>query len=124
MIRALLVAALSLAALPLQAQQVQEATTTGTGAVLRGLDKINGNVVDIDIQNGGVARMGGLVIRMRECRYPEGNQAGDAFAFLTVTEPEKTYDTVFEGWMMASAPALNAMDHARYDIWVLRCKSS
>ncbi|MGB0800115.1 MAG: DUF2155 domain-containing protein, partial [Planktomarina sp.] len=28
------------------------------------------------------------------------------------------------GWMVASSPALNALEHPRYDIWVLRCKTS
>ena len=28
---------------------------------------------------------------------------------------------VFAGWMVASSPALSALDHARYDVWVLRC---
>ncbi|MGB0439332.1 MAG: DUF2155 domain-containing protein [Paracoccaceae bacterium] len=31
---------------------------------------------------------------------------------------------VFEGWIIASSPALNAMDHARYDVWVLRCNTA
>ncbi|MEZ5716636.1 MAG: DUF2155 domain-containing protein [Paracoccaceae bacterium] len=30
-------------------------------------------------------------------------------------------DPIFTGWMVASSPALNAMDHRRYDVWVLRC---
>ncbi|MDA9980314.1 DUF2155 domain-containing protein, partial [Yoonia sp.] len=30
----------------------------------------------------------------------------------------------FAGWMLASAPALNAMDHPRYDVWALRCITS
>ncbi len=32
--------------------------------------------------------------------------------------------TLFSGWMLASAPALNAMDHPRYDVWALRCITS
>ena len=28
----------------------------------------------------------------------------------------------FRGWMIASSPALMALDHARYDIWLIRCK--
>ena len=31
---------------------------------------------------------------------------------------------IFEGWMIAASPALNALDHARYDVWVLRCTTS
>ena len=30
----------------------------------------------------------------------------------------------FSGWMIASTPALSAMDHSRYDIWVMRCATS
>ena len=28
----------------------------------------------------------------------------------------------FYGWMFASSPALSALDHPRYDIWVLKCR--
>jgi hypothetical protein len=28
---------------------------------------------------------------------------------------------VFSGWMIADSPALSALDHARYDVWILRC---
>lgn len=110
---------LMLAATPAMAQ---ESATVGTGAVLRGLDKVSGEVTDIDMQNGGVAELGSLRVDMTECRYPEGNPAGDAFAFLNVWE-QGADQPVFSGWMIASSPALNAMDHARYDIWVLRCKT-
>ena len=28
----------------------------------------------------------------------------------------------FTGWMFASSPALNALEHPVYDVWVLDCK--
>ena len=28
---------------------------------------------------------------------------------------------IFDGWMIASSPALNPLDHSRYDVWALRC---
>ena len=31
---------------------------------------------------------------------------------------------LFAGWMIASAPALSALEHPRYDIWVIRCTTS
>ena len=40
---------------------------------------------------------------------------------------EKRYDEarqIFKGWMFASSPALSALDHPRYDVWVLSCSSS
>ncbi|MHB1111426.1 MAG: DUF2155 domain-containing protein, partial [Devosia sp.] len=31
---------------------------------------------------------------------------------------------IFTGWMFADSPALNAIDHAVYDIWLIDCKQS
>jgi len=30
---------------------------------------------------------------------------------------------IFRGWMFASSPALNALEHAVYDVWVIDCKT-
>ncbi len=114
--RALALAA-ALWAAPLAAQ---EAVEIGQGAVLRALDKITGDVTDFDLRPGATVRMGRIEISLGECRYPEGNPAGDAYAYLTVQE-EGRETPVFSGWMIASSPALNALDHSRYDVWVLRC---
>ena len=32
--------------------------------------------------------------------------------------------TRFSGWMFASSPALSAMEHPVYDVWVLDCKNA
>ena len=118
MIRALVVAMVLSA--PAMAQ---EAVSIGTGAVLRGLDKVSGEATDLELGNGQTVEFGRLRIDMSECRYPEGNPAGDAYAFLNIWEAGDT-TPVFSGWMIASSPALNALDHSRYDVWVLRCKTS
>ncbi|MEP2027754.1 MAG: DUF2155 domain-containing protein [Paracoccaceae bacterium] len=94
-----------------------------SGAVLRGLDKINGHHSDIEIPSGRVAQFGSLSIELTECRYPAGNPSGDAFAFLIIREVGKDAP-VYRGWMIASSPALNPLDHARYDVWVMRCTTS
>nr|WP_168733166.1 DUF2155 domain-containing protein [Thalassobius vesicularis] len=103
--------------------QAKEMAATGAGAVLRGLDKVNAQFQDIEILNGTSVRFQRLVIDLGECRYPEGNPAGDAYAYLTIRE-DGAAEPVFQGWMLASSPALNALDHSRYDVWVLRCKTS
>ena len=110
--------ALALLAAPAFAQTP---TTTGTGATLRALDKVSGKVQDITLPNGAQARMGKLYVTLGECRYPPGNLQGEAYAWLTVQDPD---GEIFSGWMIASSPALNAMDHPRYDVWVLRCSNS
>ncbi|SNS37743.1 DUF2155 domain-containing protein [Antarctobacter heliothermus] len=98
----------------------QETVSVGTGAVLRGLDKLNAKVTDIVLQNGATEVLGLIEIALKECRYPEGDPSGDAYAFLTIREAGIA-KPVFSGWMIASSPALNAMDHARFDVWILRC---
>ena len=90
---------------------------------LRGLDKVNGKSVDVEVQTGGSAEVFGLVVTLKECRYPTENPSGDAYAYLSIRDRQDG-KVFFDGWMIASSPALNALDHRRYDVWVLRCKSS
>ena len=105
-------------------EEVTEAVraVTGLGAELRALDKLTGEVGDITLANGAVGNFGYLRIGLTECRHPDDNVAGEAYAYLTITEETKPGDPAFQGWMIASSPALNAMDHARFDVWVLRCQ--
>lgn len=101
----------------------QGVTQSGSGVSVRTLDKLTGKVRDFDIADRQSETVGRIMITANECRYPQGNPAGDAYASLTINEIGK--DTpVFQGWMIASSPALNAMDHQRYDVWVLRCTTS
>lgn len=37
-------------------------------------------------------------------------------------EDDDADSTLFSGWMFASSPALNALEHPVYDIWVVDCK--
>lgn len=101
----------------------QPQATAAPGAVLRGLDKVSGQVSDIELLNGQTAAFGRLQITLAECRFPTGNRSGDAYAFLVI-RADDVEAPVFEGWMIASSPALNALDNARYDVWVLRCTST
>lgn len=110
---------LLLAAPIAQAQQA----SPGLGGELRVLDKVTGLVTDLTMQAGTAERVGLLTIRMNECRFPTNNPSGDAYAALTVTYRNDPLP-VFSGWLIASAPALNAMDHPRYDVWVLHCTTS
>lgn len=95
----------------------------GEGALLRGLDKLNGEAVDLELDNGYSVAFGDLRVDLAECRYPEDNATGEAYAFLTIYDGVEAVDPLFQGWMIASSPALSALDHARFDIWVLRCKT-
>jgi hypothetical protein len=92
----------------------------GTGATLRGLDKIDGQVTDLDVGVGDTVTFGRLRITLGECRYPSANPAGNAYAWLDI---QQDGERLFDGWMIASSPALSALDHPRYDVWVIRCST-
>lgn len=99
-----------------------QAVDGAAGAVLRGLDKVSGEVRDLDLAVGETAQLGRLSVSLGECRYPAQNPAGDAYAWVEI-EAEGRSDPAFQGWMVASSPALSALDHPRYDVWVIRCRS-
>jgi len=101
----------------------QEQAVGAQAALLRLLDRVSGEVQDISMQVGQSQAMGFISIRLDECRYPVDNPIGDAYARLTVTDQRRN-EQLFSGWMLASSPALNPLDHARYDVWVLRCEIS
>lgn len=89
------------------------------GAVLRGLDTLNGSVSDLVLAVGETVRFGHLEITLDTCRI-----LGDsATAFLRIRDIREDSPR-FEGWMFASSPALSALDHPRYDVWVLSCSTS
>jgi hypothetical protein len=106
---------------------VREAVTlevaSATSGELRVLDKLTGYVTDLNLGTGETASLGFLTVTMNDCRYPVENPSGDAFTELLVRDTRET-TPLFSGWMLASSPALNAMDHPRYDVWALRCITS
>lgn len=90
---------------------------------LRVLDKITGSVTDLTLAKGETATVGHLSVTLDDCRYPVDNPSGNAFGALAVYY-QNAPEPVFRGWMIAQAPAINAMEHPRYDVWVLRCITS
>ncbi|RYH11108.1 DUF2155 domain-containing protein [Tropicimonas sp. IMCC6043] len=111
----------SLAAAPVIAQQeTARPATSARSATIRVLDKISGETTDIGIGRGETKVVGRLAIVLGDCRYPTNNPNSDAFGWLEIRDSD--LDKVsFSGWMIASSPALNALDHPRYDVWLLRC---
>lgn len=110
--------------IPTYVEEVQPAVSDIADiANLRGLDRINGTVQDFTMNVGDTAQYERLEITLNACRYPQGDINADAFAQLTIRDIREDFDR-FTGWMFASSPALSALDHPRYDIWVLSCQSS
>jgi hypothetical protein len=113
----------ALAGLCLAGAAAAQEASDGPGGTLRVLDKVTGIVSDVDMRRGETRELGYLSVTLNACRYPTLNPSGDAYAELTVWYQGGSAP-LFDGWMIASAPALNAMEHPRYDVWVLRCTTS
>jgi len=100
----------------------QPVTREGTRITLRALDRMLGRPTDIELGIGQTVLFGRIAINVPECRYPADNPSSDAFAHIRVLDTGG--NTIFDGWMVASSPALSALEHPRYDVWVLRCSST
>ena len=97
-----------------------EDTTSTTTANMRALDKVSGQTWDFDISSGQSASLGNLTLFSKECRYPTDDPSSNAYVYLSIQD-ERDGGELFRGWMVAASPALNAFDHARYDVWLLSC---
>ncbi len=93
-------------------------------AVLQTLDKVTARVNTIDVRVGTTVRFGSLLIRVDHCDKRPPEETPESAAFLEIAEqrPGEAPVLTFAGWMFASSPALNALEHPVYDVWVLDCK--
>jgi hypothetical protein len=92
-------------------------------ALLQGLDKVTARVSTIEAPVGRTVRFGTLQIIARTCdkRPPEETPESAAFLDIWEVRPGEAAISVFRGWMFASSPALSAVHHPVYDVWVLDC---
>ena len=95
-------------------------------AVLQGLDKVTARVSTFNAPIGATIKFGTLEIIVRKCdkRPPEETPESAVFIDVWEVRPEELTMSVYRGWMFSSSPALAAMEHPVYDVWVLDCKDS
>jgi hypothetical protein len=118
-VRAAAALGLGLAALPgLAAPTLPHQTV-----VLQTLDKVTARTGLIEAPVGEEMRLGTLGITARTCLETPPTEPPESAAFLEIRalEPGKPPEPLFTGWMFASTPALSALEHPVYDVWVLDC---
>ncbi len=101
------------------------------GAKLRALEKITGEATDIEVESGETVAFGGIMLTVRACyQSPPEEQPPESAAYIEVISSAVNPKTgsaadkdprLFAGWMFASSPGRNALEHSLYDVWVISC---
>lgn len=103
-----------------------EAAIPHRAAVLQGLDKTTARVSTFAAPIGLPARFGTLEITARACAKKPPTEPPESAAFLEIVDvrPDSPAVQVFSGWMFASSPAISALEHPVYDVWVVDCRQA
>ena len=93
------------------------------GAVLQGLDKVTARISTLEAPVDKPITFGTLEVVVRTCSKTPPEEPPESTAFVEIYDvrPGEEPMRVFSGWMFASSPALSAMEHPVYDIWVVDC---
>jgi hypothetical protein len=120
--------------LALACSAVASAQARSGAAVLRGLDKVTGHARDFNAPIGRPVTFGTLEVVVRACEKRPEEETPEVSVYLEVydtapsvrrserTEAEPRRE-IFSGWMFASSPGLNALEHPVYDVWAIDCRS-
>jgi hypothetical protein len=101
-------------------------------AIVEAIDKITAESMRFEVEVGGrpVRFQKTLIFTARACEVSAPDeQVSDAIAYLEVSlQPRGVIQVseprqIFRGWMFASAPAVNGLQHPVYDAWVVGCKA-
>ncbi len=95
-------------------------------AAFAGLDKITGRLTKFDVYVDETVQYGALQLTLRACYTRPASEKQLTTAFIEVDQIDLRGEIsrIFTGWMFADSPALNAIDHAVYDIWLVDCKQT
>ncbi len=89
-------------------------------AVVRIMNKDAGKVQEQVIPLNQDVQYEKLQIRVRSCKQSDPFQAENYFAFVEVFESDK--GQIFGGWMNRNEPGQNPLQHADYDLWLVKCE--
>lgn len=101
-------------------------------AIVEAVDKVTAERMRFEVEVGGrpVRFQKTLIFTARACEVSAGDELiEDSIAYLEVSvQPRGVLQQadprqIFRGWMFASAPAVNGLQHPVYDAWVVGCKA-
>lgn len=104
-------------------QNLQAADIETNTARMQAMDKITGKVSEIDVPVNAPVRFGSFSVLVRKCVTKTPEETPENTAFVDVVDDYNNQEPVniFKGWMFSSSPALSAVEHPIYDVWLLKC---
>ncbi|HEX6859232.1 MAG TPA: DUF2155 domain-containing protein [Caulobacteraceae bacterium] len=102
-------------------------------AILQALDKITTETLRFEAQVGKPVRYKNLIFTVRACETAAADEpAPEATAYVIIdSAPRRRAGgadlpgrQLFRGWMFASSPSLNPLEHPVYDAWLIACRTA
>ncbi len=112
------------------APAVPHKRTRYADAIIEAVDKVTAENVRFDAPLGKSIRYKGLIYVVKACETTADDEPmQDVVAYMQVrTSPTDGPNPapskqIFQGWMFASSPGLNPLQHPVYDAWVVACRN-
>mgnify|MGYP001282518803 CR=1 FL=1 len=105
----------------------------GGAAIIQAIDKVTAETLKFEAPIGQPIRYKTLIITVRACETTAADEEQpDSAAYLTIDSQPKAAPgraapaakQVFRGWMFASTPGVNPLQHPVYDAWLISCRAS
>ncbi|MGI9477863.1 MAG: DUF2155 domain-containing protein [Hyphomicrobiaceae bacterium] len=115
----------ALAVLPLtQNVAAQGVRIENTTAVFSALDKVTARISKIEIPLNETVKFGSLNVTPRVCYSRPATERPKTTSYVEIQEVQLDgkAQKIFSGWMFAESPALNAVEHPVFDVWLSDCK--
>lgn len=102
-------------------------------AVLQVLDKVTAETLRFEAAVGRPVRYKTLIFTVKACeRSAPDERVDDSIAYVEVVSqpraepgrPVLPARDAFKGWMYASSPSLDPLEHPVYDAWLISCRSA
>lgn len=93
-------------------------------AVFATLDKVTARKSTLEVPLGETRKFGALKVTPRACYSRPTTEAPKTTSFVEVDEVQLDgkEKRIFNGWMFAESPGLNAVEHPVFDVWLTECQ--
>lgn len=119
---------------PQAAEKPAEPTRRGRvgAAIIQAIDKVTAETLRFEAPIGQPIRYKTLVFTVRACEVSAPDESmPEAIAYMTIDSQPRSLTgrappppkQVFRGWMFASSPGLNPLQHPVYDAWLIACRA-